>query len=265
MGSSLSDLVFDSLILGSDVSSAGAFAAVFVKLRSSQSAAGLSLQSLVAVLSVRFLHLCSHLMKLHYTPKVLPKILYPWLDAGVVASGFACIVLLLTRYFSTYEVEKDNFGIQLFDKLQLMPQNGPRWLRPAAASSFLYFAIILVAFLWSLVRQSLPNFKITCYCCLYEAGSAVALLPQLWMFHKDKRVPSLLATFVVLVAAGRLCTFLFWWIYPWVYRWNIPTNRGIQMFLEGGNLLILSDFLFYWARAKLRGEQEVVLSLDPDV
>merc|ERR1712226_1447856 len=132
-------------------------------------------------------------------------------------------------------------------------------MRPVVAMSFLYLVVIVIAICWFFVRASLPTFTVACYCCVYEAMSAVALIPQLWMFHKDKRVPSLLATFVVLVAAGRLCTFLFWWLYPWVYRWNVPTNRSIQMCLEIGNLVILSDFFYYWVRAKLRGQDEVIL------
>merc|ERR1712100_628022 len=112
---------------------------------------------------------------------------------------------------------------------------------------------------WFLVRQSMPTFGLSCYICYFEVMSAVSLIPQLWMFHKDKRVPSLLADFVVLVSAGRLCTCGFWLVFPWIYTWGVPSNRGIQLMLEAFNLLVLSDFLFYWVRAKIRGDHEIVI------
>ena len=38
-----------------------------------------------------------------------------------------------------------------------------------------------------------------------------------------------------------------------------PDNRGIQMASEMLNLLILSDFLFYWVRSKVRGEKDIII------
>merc|ERR1719321_1838974 len=95
------------------------------------------------------------------------------------------------------------------------------------------------------------------FICLYEALCMVALIPQLWMFHQDKWVNQLLATFVVMVALNRVCTLTFWISYTWVNPWNTPANRRIQIITEVGNLLVLSDFLYYWIRAKMRGESRV--------
>lgn len=259
MVSKIAELTFDGFIIGSDVTMIAAFIAVLLRMRTSKSAKGLSLQSVIALVSLRMLHLSSHYFNIHYRPKVLPMWVFKSLDAGIVVAGLACLALLFTRYYSTYEVEKDNFGIQLFDKFNLVPKSGPFSYRPVAAASFLYIVVAVLACLWYLVRQGMPSFGLSCYCCYYEVMSAVSLIPQLWMFHKDKRVPELLANFVVLVAVGRLCTLGFWAVYPWIYRWGVPSNRSIHMALEAFNLLILSDFLYYWVRAKLRGEREVVL------
>lgn len=265
MVSKTAELMFDGFIIGSDVTLVFAFLAVLLRMKTSKSAAGLSLQSVMALVSLRFLHLTSHYFNIHYRPKVLPMWVFKSLDFAVVLAGIACLAMLFTRYYSTYEVEKDNFGIQLFDRFNLLPKSGPFSYRPVAAASFLYIVVGIVASLWFLVRQSMPTFGLSCYCCYYEVMSAVSLIPQLWMFHKDKRVPSLLANFVVLVAVGRLCTLGFWAVYPWIYKWGVPSNRSIHMALEALNLLILSDFLFYWVRAKIRGDSEIVIDFQSEV
>lgn len=265
MVSQLAELMFDGFIIGSDVTMIAAFVAVLRRLKASKSAAGLSLQSVMSLVGLRLLHLSSHYFNIHYRPKVLPMWLFQMLDTGVVAAGLVCVVLLLTLFYPTYEVEKDNFGIQVFDRFDLLPKSGPLSYRPLAAASFLYMVVGIVACLWYLVRQTMPTFGLSCYCCYYEVMSAASLIPQLWMFHKDKRVPELLANFVVLVAVGRLCTLGFWAVYPWIYRWSVPSNRGIHMALEAFNLLILSDFLYYWVRAKIRGQRDIVLDFECDV
>jgi len=261
----MTGLMFDGFIVGSDVTMVLAFCAVILRMKSSKSAAGLSFQSVMALVSLRFLHFSSHYFNIHYRPKVLPMFIFKSLDLAVVVSGAACVFMLLTTYYNSYEVEKDNFGIQIFDRFNLLPEKGPFSCRPIAAASFLYIVVGLVAFAWYLIRASAGSFGVNCYVCYYEVMSAVSLIPQLWMFHKDKRVPSLLADFVVLVAAGRLCTMGFWTVYPWVYKWGVPSNRGIQLMLEMFNLLVLSDFLFYWARAKIRGDREIVIDFECDV
>jgi len=251
----------DCFILGADVALCGMFGAVFQKLRSSGSAAGLSLQTLVALVTARCLHLFSHLLSLHYGPQVLPFTVYVLFDIINASLGVACIYIFCRFYYDSYEVEKDDFGIQLFDKFNCLPKAGPLRYRPIAAGSFLYLVVALVALAWYPVRWPTPNFTSGYFCCFYEMMSAIALIPQLWMFNKDKRVPPLLATFVVMVAVGRVLTLAFWWSYAYVYPWRTPANRGIQMTSEALNLLILSDFLYYWGKAVLLGQshKEIIL------
>lgn len=257
-------LFFDGLIAGSDLATFGAFAAILVKMKGTRSAAGLSLQSIMAILTLRTLHLCSHLWGNHYVPKAMWMFPFKVLDIAVVVAGVACVVALLTKYYPTYEVEKDNFGIQLFDRWDLLPRDGSFRLRPLAAASFLYVVASVLAIVWYLVRTTSTTYNLTSYTCFSEALSAVALLPQLWMFQHDKRVDSQLASFVVMVAFNRLCTLCFWTFLPFlvVHSWAVPSNRPIQMVLEVLNLLILADFLYYWARAKMRGEKDIILSSD---
>lgn len=254
-------LTFDSLIMGSDVATCAAFLAVIYRMKQSKSASGISLQSIGAIFTLRLLHAMSHMWSIHYKPKALPMFLFQFADFAVVLSGALCVLAILTTFYKSYEVEKDNFGIQLFDKFGILPELGTGRFRPFVAASVLYAFAAALAVVWYMIRSA---GNIGTYTCFTEALSAVALLPQLWMFRSDKRVDGNLATFVVAVAVNRLCTLLFWTFLPFlvVHTWAVPTNRPIQMKLELVNLLILADFLYYWVRAKMRGDQEVTLGGD---
>jgi len=199
---------------------------------------------------------------IHYVPKALFMGLFKFLDFAVIIAGVIALVYLVGPLFHTYEAEKDNFGIQVFDHWDLAPKTGRH--RPLIALSLLFMFATSVACCWWFVRTSASSAHLTTYTCFNEAMSAVALLPQLWMFQKDKRVDALLGSFVAMIAFNRICTLLFWVGMPFlvVHSWAIPSNRNIQMALEAMNLLILSDFLYYWARAKIRGEREIVFSDD---
>lgn len=252
-------LFLDSLIVCSDLSLFGTFLAIFLKLQTSRSSVGLSLQTLITVVSARTLHIVSHFVRLHYQPTVIPWLLYPLLDVVNAGLGLVCVAMFTLFYYQSYEKEKDNFGIQALERLGWLPSKIPLFQRNAIAMGLLYTGIAIVALVWYCIRRSPHSFALSYFCCYYEVMSAVALFPQLWMFHQDKRVQPLLANFVVLTAVSRACTLCFWISYPWVYHWSYPDNRGIQMASETLNILILSDFLYYWLRAKLKGESEITL------
>jgi len=258
MASAPGSLMLDGFILASDVALSGTFAAVLLQLRAKKSAAGLSLQTLLALVFARSLHLLSHPMGLHYRPSTLPAVLYSLTDACNAIAGIGLLWVVMRFFWGSYEEEKDNFGIQILDLFQCVPTTGIRRLRAGVA--FSWSCVAVMAAVWYCFRPWSGSFTTGYFCCFYEALYAVALLPQLWMFNKERRVPPLVASFVVMVAIGRLCVFAFWLSYPYVYPfYPIPANRTVQMGVEALNLLILSDFLYYWARAKLRGDKEVVL------
>jgi hypothetical protein len=257
----LGELTLDALILSQDTALCCTFVALLKQLRSRRSSAGLSFQTLVLFVGARCLHLGSHVIGLHYLPEVLPWFPYLFLDVAGALLGVACLLVFVRCYYSSYEAEKDSFGIGLLERLDCLPKSGPLRHRPVFASLLIYSATLMGALLWYFVRQSQAGFALGYYCCLYEAMSAVALVPQLWMFNQDRRVPAPLATFVVLVAVSRLCTLGFWTAYPTVHPWRVPANRSVQIGSEIVNLLILSDFMYYWLRSTLRGDKDVVLPL----
>lgn len=263
MASWYGQLLLDGLIMSSDLCTGGTYAALFLKLRNTKSAVGMSLQTLITVVSCRTLHLVSHFIGLHYQPAVLPWAAFAVLDVLNATAGICLLFAFVSMYYSTYEKSKDNFGIHFFTKFNLLPTTGKLAESPLVAASFLYSVVLVLAFLWYLVRRSHHPFLTSYFCCFYEVSGAVALIPQLWMFHQDRRVSPLLSYFVVLTAINRVCTLCFWIFYPKVYIWRYPDNRGIQMASEAVNLLILSDFLYYWVRSMLRGDREIILGDDP--
>merc|ERR1712050_369943 len=108
------------------------------------------------------------------------------------------------------ERSKDNFGIQLFEHFGWLPREGKLRESPVVASAFMYGMGGVFAYLWYLVRGG------SGFVCFLEVLSGLALVPQLWMFTKDKRVSPALGYFVALTAASRLCTLAFWVSYPYV-------------------------------------------------
>lgn len=189
----------------------------------------------------------------------MPYFIFGCLDVTNAILGVSLLVCFYAYFYSSYEKEKDCFGIEVFQKFNLLPQSGPLSAGPFVGGIFLYIVIAVLALSWYFVRRSPHTFWVSYFCCFYEVMGAVALFPQLIMFHRDKRVSPLLANFVVLTAVNRLCTLTFWVLYPYVYLWRYPDNRGIQMASETLNILILADFLFYWVRSKVRGDSEVII------
>lgn len=260
----LGQFVLDGVILCSDVATGCAFLSVFQRIRLTGSAEGLSLQTMIAAVSIRCLHLASYTLNLHYHPVMLPHQAFLFMDWVNAIIGLACLVSFCSR-LNTYEREKDNFGIQVFDSFDCFPNARVKY-RGWLAASFLYSIIAVLGLTWHharrwLVQEALPDTFGGYYMSFYETTAALCLIPQLWMFHQDKRVPPLLANFVIFFAMHKVLVLIFWASYPWV-NGTVPPNRNVQMAFDFLSVLILSDFLYYWARSKLHGYDEVILDTE---
>lgn len=250
-------LMLDCMILASDCCIAGTFFSLGMNLVRTRSAAGLSLQSVTIVVSARVFHAFAHVLGIHYTPGAVPSIFFALTDIVGFLAGIGLAAYFWLQLRNTYEKEKDNFGALFFQKFNLLKE--PWRSSPIVSASFLYMCTFVLAAGLHMFRRHAHDLK-SYFRCYYEVISSVALLPQLWMFQKDKRVPKPLALFVVLTAAARFLTFMFWFFYPMVHpNKPLPPNRGVQMFSEAFNILILSDFLFYWARSMVRGDREIII------
>lgn len=250
----LSFAILDLSILFSDVSILASFVALYLQVKTRKSALGLSLQTVGAVASSRLLHLLSHPLGVHFRPDTIPLGLYVLLDYCNAILGFFVLYFICMHHMATYEAEKDNFSQNFWIKLGL-----DRDVVFKLRYTFIYIIAALFGLIWHMVRRSHHGILLSYFCCYYEALCAVALLPQLWMFQQDRVVSPQLANFVALTAANRLFTLVFWLAYPYVFWNRYPDNRGVQMTSEILNLLILSDFLYYFIRARMKGQQVVVI------
>eukprot|EP00440_Ansanella_granifera_P076915 gb/GFBE01083468.1/.p1 GENE.gb/GFBE01083468.1/~~gb/GFBE01083468.1/.p1 ORF type:complete len:253 (+),score=50.85 gb/GFBE01083468.1/:1-759(+) len=249
------DLVIDLLNVTCDLLMASTFGIIFWQLRTARSAAKVSLLTLASLATTRLLHLSLHFRGRHHQTRVLPSSASWCCDMMGAIGGVACLYLFLMRYYRTYEKEEDDFGAQLLDRCSIqLPQKGPLKHRNVAALVLLYTVIAVFAVAWfiavggQITGQRGPGYLE----CFGDCLGAVALIPQLWMFHKTRRAPRLLSLVVVSVALARCCmvsTFLL------ARRKHLLNAVGSEMTY----LLIVADFVYYWARSTIKGQKEVIL------
>jgi hypothetical protein len=200
----------------------------------------------------RVQHIFSHSLSLHYQPTTMPAFFYSGMDFMSMCLGLGCCGLIFAKYMHTYEADKDDFGENLVQKL--MGRKGDDKAKTRAYKwAVLYVMAFVLSCIWYRIRRTTSDFTTGMFCCFYEVITSVALLPQLWMFHKSKVVSQALGNFVVFVAVNRACIFTFWLMYPMIFYGRHPDNRGIQMASEALNILILGDFLYYYVKAKFTG------------
>jgi len=246
-------LMLDVTILASDVSLLLSLASLFAQLRRTRTAKGISLFSLALIVTSRCLHSLSHpVFGLHFMPTVLPMAFFLFMDVLNAILGISVIALFVKSYWQTYEIENDDFTAVFLKRLGI-DSVAARWI-------FLHTVIMVSAIAWNQFRRG-SHFKVASafFCSYYEVLGFFALLPQLWMFQRDKVVSQALGNFVGFTALHRCFTLLFWVLFPVVYRSRVLDNRIIQMVSEVVNLLVLSDFLYYYIRAKVRGEKEITI------
>eukprot|EP00397_Hematodinium_sp_SG-2012_P029774 GEMP01031483.1.p1 GENE.GEMP01031483.1~~GEMP01031483.1.p1 ORF type:complete len:255 (+),score=35.39 GEMP01031483.1:90-854(+) len=243
-------LLLDVLILGSDVSLTCSLVSVLNQLKTTKTARSMSLLTLSAIVLSRCVHGLSHLFGLHFDSSELPMLTYLLTDVINAVLGIYIVYFFMKYFRTTYEQENDDFGAML---LRLWGKDSipARWI-------LFYGSTVVTALLWQYVRRSNHSSMVTAFFCSYnEVIGAFALLPQLWMFHRDKVVSECLGNFIVYTALHRVCTLLFWASFPIVYRHTYLDNRIVQMSSEVLNILILSDFMYYYIRAKMRGEKNI--------
>jgi len=168
--------------------------------------------------------------------------------------GIVTVGLFVMNHMLTYEMEKDNFLGPVIRRFMGQDSQLLRWI-------IFYGLIMVCAICWHIWRRfDHRDFTSAFFCSYYEILGFFALLPQLWMFQKDKIVSQQLGNFVGFTALNRCFTFLFWILFPLVFPRRQLDNRMVQMLSEVLNIAILSDFLFYYIRSKVRGDKEIIIA-----
>lgn len=254
----------DVLILCSDLFTIASFAILGYRVHKERTIRGISLQSLAALVLCRVIHALSHILGMHHQSESF-AVIYMIFDisASVVAVGTAH--LCLKTYKGSYQADLDDFGLIA---LEYLHDKGFKKIIPSQPRlyanywSILYSVCACIGFCWFLIRRSHANWLFSFGICWYEVLTALAILPQMWMFRKGRSVPTALAHYVVLSVLARAVLLLFWMYYPRAHNWRYPDNRGVQMAAEALNILILSDFLYCYVKSYRGGFQSGMLPVE---
>uniref|UniRef100_A0A0G4F9T4 ER lumen protein-retaining receptor n=1 Tax=Chromera velia CCMP2878 TaxID=1169474 RepID=A0A0G4F9T4_9ALVE len=224
------------------------------KVKKDRSAAGISLQSLFALFLSEFNNVVLQVI-LAWTYNFSLGLAFWICDVSTSILSFFSWYHIFTKYYSSYEKDRDTFGLKF---CRVLPNN----LGKKVYAFFLYFvAFVITIPLFIFRRTRLPTLY-SLYECFDDTMLALALIPQLYMFYnrRPRRVSSLLGHFVVLLFIARLCALSYWLTYPIFHSGAIP-SRGLHICTELFNLLILLDFLYYYLVAAVKGEKDIALPL----
>lgn len=249
-----------------------AYAAIVQKVHKERNAYGLSFQTLFALVVVETSNvvLITSLLAYHTKPFHADFFL---VDCTSAMISICVFVYLCRNFWSTYEKQRDTFG-QKYLRLLKIPSCGP-----AGHVCFLYILAFVVSFSMFLLRRSphAPSISdltrygngrlaigmlLSLWECFNDSVLALALLPQLFMFYnkRPRKVTNLLGTFVAMLFCARMLAFIYWLSFPLFHRGQ-PTGRGIHLATEALNILILLDFLYYYIKAKLSGQEDIALPI----
>lgn len=202
-----------------------------------------------------------------------------FLHEGAKLGLALCVFHRVQQKLSTYSVQADNFG----HWIKALPVS-PTQLRVAQWSVLYLLGCSLAFFVWVLRRGGHSGALGSYVVCFAEVLSAIALWPQILMFHNNKVVDRLLGDVILCCVASKLVSLLFWVLYPSLILSALagsataggrgrpaelvgaeaesllyPSNRGVQIAADLLNLLLLSDFLVLMVKERY---QQRHVSLD---
>ncbi|KAF8821828.1 hypothetical protein IE077_001500 [Cardiosporidium cionae] len=227
-----------------------AYVALYQKLYQEKSAAGISLQSLIAFCFVEL----SEVFLLFINSKYI-RFSFGYCISVCSAAFVSSAALIHTyrNFISSYDWKKDGFG-RRFSTLVF----------PAFLKRFYWLFLYLLAFALSIPftvyrRADIP-IVLSFLECFNDSIIAIALLPQLHMFYSSnhRAIKGLLGRFVICLLLARIFSFVYWLLYPSFYS-IFPTGRGIHLLTDSLNVLILADFTYYFIKAKLQRMEDIDL------
>lgn len=249
-----------------------AYVAIIQKVHKERNAYGLSFQTLFALVVVEVSNVLLIVSLLSYHGKPFNADFFV-VDCTSAIVSICVFVYLYRNFWSTYEKQRDTFG-QKYLRLMKVPSCGP-----SSHVCFLYILSLFVSFTMFILRRSphAPSISdvaryghgrlalgmlLSFWECFNDSVLALALLPQLFMFYnkRPRKVTNLLGTFVAMLFCARILAFIYWLSFPLFHR-SQPTGRGIHLTTEALNILILVDFLYYYVKAKLSGQEDIALPI----
>ncbi|KAL8432432.1 hypothetical protein Efla_000209 [Eimeria flavescens] len=242
------------------------------KVHKERNAYGLSFQTLFALVVVEASNVLLIICLLSYHSKPFHADFF-LVDCSSAIISICVFVYLYRNFWPTYEKQRDTFG-QKYLRLLKIPSCGPN-----SHVCFLYILAFIVSVFMFILRRSpyAPSVSdvtrsgngrlavgmlLSLWECFNDSVLALALLPQLFMFYnkRPRRVTNLLGTFVAMLFCARTLAFIYWISFPLFHRGQ-PTGRGIHLATEALNIVILLDFLYYYVKAKLSGQEDIALPI----
>ncbi|CAD7936716.1 unnamed protein product [Amoebophrya sp. A25] len=252
-------MLLDLLLLCADFSVLIGGLSLVCQIRQTRSLAGLSVQTVGALLASRGVHFAAGVLGFHYDP--FRSLL---VDTAIVFA-LAVLAMQVMEFQATYEgLGKDKFGrwmLQLLDTKKVgggfamsalgssgglagptgdyasdLPPGVPAVTVAVLQGSCLYLASFILAVVWTLVRRTSMGFGSLLY-CWYETLTLLALFPQVYMFasmRADQRGTStprdalLRIDFLLFFAVNKVALLGFWLLYPILLGGSASTLGAVQ-------------------------------------
>ncbi|CUV07147.1 unnamed protein product [Cryptosporidium hominis] len=257
------------------------YGVITFKVYSDRSALGISMQTLCALCFSEF---CGALLNVWFS--LYTGITLDWSFQIDIISTFLSVLCLYTvwkKFSNSIEDQYDTFGLNILVRiLSIMGsksvdkdamRNGERAgkIKPTGIAGLisgslywlvLYILAIPLSFIFLMFRTRRRLGLITSLLAYDDAVRALALVPQLYMFHikSPRKVSEHLALFVVFEFILKVLA-LFYWISMPLFRMPHESrnyNIAVQIF----NIGILLDFAYHYFRAKFNGEKTIQYASD---
>ncbi|OII71219.1 ER lumen protein retaining receptor [Cryptosporidium andersoni] len=229
----LSDGDFSFLLTLSSLTSAFSFAMVCLKIELTKSCSGVSLRMMEAYVILIFARLCSIIPFEGYLPYDRSgDWLYQTLEAGCMCLAGTIVYLCRSRYKETYDPNTDEFN-----------------------SLFLIIPALILALIFHPSLNSWMPADISWTFALYL--ESVVVLPQLFMFQKERKVVPFTSHFLAMQAVSKILAFIFW--ISSYSELNDPTRllkRHVGYWvivMQIVQLVLMGDFIYHYIRCLTRG------------
>ncbi|KAJ1613497.1 signal peptide-containing protein [Cryptosporidium canis] len=257
------------------------YGVITIKVYSDKSALGISMQTLCALCFSEF---CGALLNVWFS--LYTGIMLDWSFQIDVISTFLSVLCLYTvwrKFSNSIEDQYDTFGLNILVRiLSILGSNSvdkdaikngeragkikPTGITGAVSGSLYWLVLYILAVPLSLIFLMFRSRRrlglITSLLAYDDAVRALALVPQLYMFHikSPRKVSEHLALFVVFEFILKILA-LFYWVSMPLFR--IPhESRNYNIAVQIFNIGILLDFAYHYFRAKFNGEKTLQYASD---
>jgi len=227
-----SDSDFSLVMTGGATLQFMGFVILCLKVRATQSVAGLSSQTLAMFAVYYCVRLTSTSLKNGYIPvDSSGDYMYQLMDLA----GLFCVLHLLYACHKTHIISYDEAD----DTMPIMPL-----IIPSAVLAYFVHGDFNKNAFYDTVWTTSLNLE------------TLAMVPQLWMMAKQGgKVDTTMANFVGCIVLSCVCRFEFWWYaYPEIAEEGGSEIAAMHVLIAHIlQLLFSADFMFYFAQAKING------------